>query len=205
MIRNLIFDFGQVLIRFDPAEMIRPYVSDPDDRELLAQVLFDRLYWDRLDDGTITDEALMAAAKTRLPERLHAAAEQIYGNWYRHLPPIPGMWELAERMRKDYRLHTYLLSNISKGFAAHADLFPVLRGMDGCVFSAVCGRTKPHAGIFAYLCSTYRLDPAECLFIDDNPRNTAGAEAFGIRAYRFDGDVSALERYLESALTCPDT
>lgn len=200
MIRNLIFDFGQVLVRYDPDGMIRPYVSNPRDRALLREVVFDRLYWDRLDDGTITDEELIARAKSRLPERLHEKAGEIYANWYRHLPPIPGMWELAERMKRT-GLRIYLLSNISRGFASHADEFPILRKMDGCIFSAVCGHIKPNADIFACLCDTFGLDPADCLFIDDNPQNVAGAEAFGIRSYRFDGDVPALERFLEAIIT----
>ena len=205
MIRNLIFDFGQVLIRFEPDEMIRPYVSDQSDRALLADVVFDRAYWDRLDNDSITDEELLKSAKERLPRRLQAVAETVYRNWYRHLPPVPGMWELARRMKETYGVRVFVLSNISRGFAAHAGEFPILREADGCLFSALCGFVKPDAGIFGCLCDTYGLDPAECLFIDDNPRNVAGSEAFGIRAYRFDGNVPALEAYLQKALTCPDT
>ena len=59
MIKNLVFDFGNVLVRYEPEYMVSQYVSDPEDKRLLAEVLFDRLYWDALDEGTITDEEVV--------------------------------------------------------------------------------------------------------------------------------------------------
>ena len=54
-VKNVVFDFGQVLVHFDPSYMVGRYVSDEEDAALIAEVLFDRLYWDRLDAGTISD------------------------------------------------------------------------------------------------------------------------------------------------------
>ncbi len=197
MIHNLVFDFGQVLVRFEPDIMISPYVTDPDDKRLLAGVLFDRLYWDRLDAGTITDGEVLAAVRSRLPLRLHGVAKEIYENWFRHLPEIDGMRTLIRRVRRQYGVRIFILSNISRGFAAHAEEIPILAEAEVCVFSAVCGHTKPNADIFAYLCGAACLVPDESLFIDDNAANIAGAGAFGFHTYRFDGDVEALSAYLD--------
>ena len=60
MIKNVVFDFGQVLVRFEPSYMVGQYVSDPIDAKLLEEVVFDRLYWDRLDAGTISNEEVIA-------------------------------------------------------------------------------------------------------------------------------------------------
>lgn len=70
MIRNIVFDYGNVMIRFEPSYMVGKYVSDADDAELLERVIFDRLYWDRLDDGSISDAEVVEAVKGRIPERL---------------------------------------------------------------------------------------------------------------------------------------
>ena len=56
MIKNIVFDFGQVLVHFEPKYMVGVYVDDKDDAKLLEEVVFDRLYWDRLDAGTISNE-----------------------------------------------------------------------------------------------------------------------------------------------------
>ena len=77
MIKNVIFDFGQVLVHFEPEYMVRQYVTDEDDVKLLSQVIFDRLYWDRLDLGTITDEETIKLCRERLPQRLWAVAEKM--------------------------------------------------------------------------------------------------------------------------------
>ena len=200
MIRNVIFDFGQVMVRFDPAYMVAQYVDDAADRAMIEEVLFDRLYWDKLDQGTITDEEVLESSRARLPKHLHRVIEDVYYNWLYHLPEIDGMRDLVQKLKSRFGIHVYLLSNISTYFAAHADQIPCLAEFEDCVFSAVCGKVKPNAEIFAYLCGRNGLNPTECIFIDDNAANIAGAEAFGIRGYLFDGDAKKLENYLNEIL-----
>lgn len=193
MIRNLIFDFGNVLVRFDPAAIVRQCVPScaANDRALLAQVCFDRAYWDRMDAGTLDEPEAAALACTRLPESLHPAARAIFANWYRVLPELDGMAALLASLRAHgYRL--YLLSNISRGFAAYCDALPILQPFDGRVLSGPIGLVKPSAEIFSHLLDRYRLRAAECLFIDDMPRNIAGANAVGIDAILFPGRADAL-------------
>lgn len=198
MIRNLVFDFGQVLIRFDEKYMAAPYAKDNDDAELLARVVFSRAIWDKLDEGSITDEEVIARIRAELPERLRNAGEKCYWNWIYHIPEIPGMRELVRRYKAaGYRI--FVLSNISRYFAAHADEVPILAEAEKCIYSSVCGHIKPHADMFAYLCEECVIRPEETVFIDDNPNNVAGAEAFGIRAIRFT-NAAALDATLASLL-----
>ena len=199
-IKNVIFDFGQVLAHFEPAYMVGRYVTDEADAKLLEEVVFDRLYWDRLDAGTITGEETLAACRTRLPERLWEVADTIFYNWIYNLPPVEGMEELILHLKEDCGLPLYLLSNISHYFADHREEIPILRHMDGCVFSARLGIVKPDPAIFAHLCKTYGLNPAESIFIDDNAANVAAAAAFGLQIYHFDGDAKKLRAYLDANL-----
>ena len=181
MIRNVIFDFGQVLIRFVPYDIASAYVEDEADRRLLEQVVFDRKYWEKQDAGTITNDEMIASVCADLPERLHKVAADIVETWIYHLPPMPGMEDLlVELMGKGKRL--YLLSNIGKTFIAKKDEFPILSHFDGCVFSADVGYIKPSKEIFEHLCKTYALDPDECVFIDDLAANVAAAKSYGIEA-----------------------
>lgn len=196
--KNVVFDFGQVMVRFDPAYMVGQYVTDPRDAKQLEEVLFDRLYWDALDKGTISDEAVLLACRDRLPERLWEVAEKIYYNWIYHLPEIPGMHALSRRLKEEYGVKLLLLSNISEYFAAHSHEIPCLRHFDGLVLTGPLGIVKPHPEIFDYLCRTYGIFPEETVFIDDNPANIAGAKAFGLHAYLFDGDAEKLAAWLEA-------
>ena len=198
MIKNVIFDFGQVLVRFDPEYMCSVY-ADPCDVPLLSEVIFDRLYWDRLDAGTISDEELIASVKERLPQRLHKIAEDIYFNWLYNLPEIEGMRDVLDFCRtKGYGL--YILSNISKYFAKRYREIPIFAYFDGFVFSAECGAVKPSREIFSHISEKFGLIPCDTLFVDDNAANIRGAKEFGINAYLFNGDAVALLSYLKESM-----
>ena len=194
MIKNVIFDFGQVLVRFDPNYMVTRYVTDKEDAALLEAVVFDRLYWDPLDAGTISDEEVVRLSKERLPERLHEACKKIYYNWIYNIPEIDGMRELLTDLR-DGGCRLYLLSNICTYFASHSHEIPMLSLLDGCVFSSTAGAVKPDREIFDHLLKKFSLAADECIFVDDRAENIEGGERAGIRGYVFDGDAAALRDY----------
>ena len=193
MIKNLVFDFGQVMIKFDPIYMTEKYIKDKSDVRLVADVVFDRLYWNPLDSGDISDEEVVRLSKERLPERLHAVAEKVYYNWIYNIPEIDGMRELVLYVKEKYKIPVYLLSNISEYFAKNSDKIPAISLFDGCVFSAVEHTVKPQAEIFNILCDRFNLIDKETLFIDDSEINVNGAKSAGLSAYLFDGDVDKLK------------
>ena len=196
MIKNIVLDFGQVLVHFEPKYMVGVYVKDKADAELLEKVVFDRLYWDRLDAGTITNEETIEKINKRIPERLWDVASKIYYNWIYNIPEMEGMRELIKFLKENYDLKFYLLSNISNYFASHSDEIPILKELDKCVFSAPIGIVKPSKAIFEHLCSYCNIKPEESIFIDDNLANIEGASEFGINTYTFDGDAEKLKQYL---------
>lgn len=195
--KNVIFDFGMVLVRFVPSYMVGRYVSDPADAALLADVVFDRAYWDLLDAGTIEDKEVMAACRTRLPARLWEVADTVYYNWIYNLPEIEGMRELIAAL-KARGVRCYLLSNISRYFAAHAHEISILNELEDCVFSATCGLAKPDPSIFTHACAQFGIAPADTVFVDDRAENVAAARVVGMEGVVFDGDVEALRNLLLS-------
>lgn len=199
MIKNYIFDFGNVLARFDPDKLTAVHIPDADTRKMVREVVFDRLYWDRLDNGTITDDEVKACVRSRLPNALHEIACRVYDNWIKSMPPIEGMQELVADIKGNGG-KLYLLSNISVGFAERyetnpyaKDLFPLF---DGLIFSGPIGLAKPDRAIYEHLLERFGLTAADCLFIDDNAGNIAAAKEVGIHGYLFDGDVKALRETL---------
>jgi HAD superfamily hydrolase (TIGR01509 family) len=111
------------------------------------------------------------------------------------------MRELVAHLRDEKGMRVFLLSNICTYFAAHENEIPVLAEFEKRIYSAVAGRVKPNRDIFEYLCDTCGILPEETVFVDDNAANIAGADAFGIHGYLFDGDAKRLEFYLESLLS----
>lgn len=200
MINNYIFDFGNVLSEFYPDKLTAPFVEDKESAGIISSVVFDRIYWDKLDAGTITDDEVKADIVKRLPKNLGSIACKVYDNWINTMTPVPGMYELICDIKKNGK-KLYLISNISVGFANGyckvkwikelLDLF------DGLVLSGTIGMTKPNKEIFEYLLVKYNLKAEECLFIDDSEKNVKCAETVGISAYLFDGEAEKLRKFID--------
>jgi putative hydrolase of the HAD superfamily len=199
-VKNVLFDFGQVLVWFDTKYMVNKYVEDEDDRALLSEVIFDRLYWDRLDLGTISDEETMACVLKRLPRRLWDVAETIYYNWIYNIPEVPGMRELIKYIKEKYGVHVYVLSNISKYFASHSHEIPILREVEGCVFSSSLGIVKPDIRIYQHVCEKFGIEASETIFVDDSKPNIIGAANAGMGGFLFGGDAEPLKAFLDEQL-----
>ena len=199
MIKNYIFDFGNVLAEFDPDKLTAPFVKDTDTRKMLSEIVFDRLYWDKLDDGSMSDEEVRVEIRSRLSEEYSDLAYTVYDHWVKSLTPVFGMAQLISDLKKTGQ-KLYLLSNISIGFANSYREVPwindLLSSFDGLVFSGPIGLIKPDKNIFEHLLKQFDLKAEECLFIDDAPRNLEGAKQVGIQGYLFDGDTDQLRKYL---------
>ena len=200
MIKNVIFDCGQVLVHFEPEYMVRQYVSNEADVPLLTEVIFDRLYWNKLDEGTITNEEVLNECHNRLPKRLWELCDEIYYGWIYNIPEIEGMRDLIKYIKEEFGVKTYLLSNISQYFAEHQNEVEILSLLDGFVFSSSINKVKPDKAIYEHLLQKFNLKPEECIFIDDRAENIEAGQGVGIDGYAFDGDVNALKEFLNSAL-----
>lgn len=197
--QNYIFDFGNVLTVFDPDQLTAPYVTDAQMRKMVREVAFDRLYWDPLDWGTITDEEIKADICRRLPEGLREVGCAAYDGWVHNLTPVAGMEKLVADLKKT-GAKLYVLSNVSVGFANTYKEVPWIRDLfslfDGIVLSGTIGIAKPGKEIFKYVLKTFDLNAEECLFIDDSAKNIEAAKVLGIDGYLFDGDSEKLRSTL---------
>jgi len=197
MIRNVVFDMGGVLRDFDPEYILSSFgISDPDDILAVRRESFDTSYWVDVDRGTLLDDDAVALMCPRMPERLRAAAEDAIRNWWT-LPvrKVEGMDELiAEIHSLGYRL--YILSNASAHLHQYCDQLPGAQYFDGIFVSADWKLVKPEREIYEKFWEHFGLDPAECLFIDDNNVNVSESRHFGMDAITFFHDVPRLRRQL---------
>lgn len=197
MIRNIIFDMGQVLIRFDGEYFIRRLQVEPEDAPVMMREVFRSLEWARMDRGSMTEEDAAASICARVPERLHDAVRKLVSMWDRPILPVEGMYELVEELKsKGYRL--YLLSNASLRQHEYWPRVPASRFFDGTLISADVKLVKPQPEIYRLLCQRFSLLPEECFFIDDVPANVEGAFYCGIDGAVFHHDVGELRQVLHS-------
>ena len=182
MIRNILFDMGQVLIRFDRDYFMTRLGISPEDKQLLMREVFLSVEWVQMDRGSICeDQAYLQISM-----------------WDRPILPIEGMYELIEELKgKGYGI--YLLSNASLRQHEYWPRIPASRFFDGTIISADEKVMKPHPDYYHRAMEKFHLIPEECFFIDDVPANIEGALYCGIPGAVFHGDVALLRQQLAAA------
>ena len=198
MIRNVIFDMGNVLILFDRSLFIHRLGVNGEDHALLMQEVFCGPEWIGMDWGAYTEASALESICRRLPQRLHAAAEALVFRWDEPLIPIEGMYELTEELKRS-GYGVYLLSNASVRQHDYWPRISASRFFDGTLISADEKVIKPQPEIYLRCLQKFGLQAQECFFIDDMPENVAGAIRCGLSGSVFTKDVSALRRALREA------
>lgn len=199
MVKNLIFDMGQVLIHWTPDLYLSRYDLTEEQKDLLRTEVFGGVEWVQLDRGSITEEDAVDAVCARLPRRLHNIAEELITAWWRHpMQPVDGMAELIAQL-KGKGCGIYLLSNAGLPLRRYFRWIPGASYFDGLMVSSEEKMIKPHYEIYRTFFERFDLKPEECFFIDDNPLNIEAAANCGMAGTVFRGDVSRLKRELLDA------
>jgi len=181
---NLIFDFGKVLIDWDPHYLYDPYFGDRSRTDWFLENIC-TMEWNTQMDGGKPFAVGVAELSERFPEWAREI-EMFHSRWTEMVGgAVPGMYELLKGLKAAGH-HLYGLSNWStETFPLVRDRFPSLRLLEGMVVSGYEGIVKPDPAIYELLLRRYGLDARGCIFIDDNQANVAGAAAVGIRGIRF--------------------
>ena len=183
---NLIFDFGGVLIDWNPHYVYDPYFGDRAKADWFLTNICTMEWNGEVDAGKPMAEAT-AELVARFPE-WKKEIEMYFGRWIEMIgEAIPGMYELLVELKaRGHRL--FGLSNWSaETFVQIKEDFPALKLLDGMVVSGYVKCLKPSPEIYRILLDRYSLQASDCVFIDDNAANVAGAEAVGIRGILFTG------------------
>jgi len=182
---NVVFDVGNVLLAWDPRELVRQHVADAELRDKVLGDVFGHADWVDLDRGTLAEpEALRRfQERTGLPaavvaDLVHASKET--------LTPMPAGYALLDELEATDGVRVFCLTNMShETFAYLCEKFDLFPRFEDVLVSAQEGLVKPDPEIFRLLCRRNGLDPDRTAFLDDNPANVAGARAAGLRAQVF--------------------
>lgn len=192
MIKNIIFDFGNVIAKFEPTK-IAAHFCDEEDIPCIEEAVFKN--WNDIDAGRVEYAEYVEKAKALVPLRLRENVEILMRDWYKYLPKVCGMEDMIHYF-KEKGMGIYLLSNAPTYFSEKSKIFDILEIFDGKVFSADIKMAKPNSDIFEYLLKKYSLKREECIFVDDLLHNVEGAKKCGIMGYHFNGDTEKLKKFI---------
>lgn len=192
MIKNLIFDFGNVLVEYRMKEFMLEKGIAPDMIKRIFKATIMGPYWDEFDRGALTEDEAFAGFLSIDPEiekELHLAFDNITGMLVKRDFAIPWIKAL-----KAAGYNVYYLSNYSKkAFEECADSIDFLPYMDGGIVSHKELVVKPNPEIYNRLIDRYNLVPSECVFIDDTEKNVETAKQLGMEGIIFTTQADAIE------------
>ena len=183
-IKAIVFDYGNVLIEWNPRHVYRRYFDDEETMERFLHEI-DFMEWNAQQDKGRSFAEGVAELSKQFPQHAHLI-QAYHEHWKDSIGEA--YWETVKIMEKlkqaGYSL--YGLSNWS------AETFPSIREkfnffdlLDDMVISGEVGHVKPHPEIFQILLDKIGRPAPECLFIDDSLPNIEQANTMGFKTIHF--------------------
>lgn len=192
MIKNIIFDIGNVLTDFRWRDFLRDKGFDDAMIGRIAKASVENPLWKEFDRGELAGEELMQAfinADPEIEDELHKAYDNIHGMVTIRDYAIPWVQELKA---KGYKV--WYLSNFSEKTEIEcADSIAFIPYMDGGILSWKDKLIKPDPKIYQLMLERFKLTADECVFIDDLPENVQGAVNEGIHGIVFESREQVAE------------
>ena len=196
MYKNIVFDFGGVMVDFDPKEYLVDRFCNADVEEQVSALTFDSEEWKLLDAGKLSrydgNQRMLEHARA---EGCAFEVQGVLDDWMHILRPRRRMQELVQKL-KAHGYCVYYLSNIPE------DVLDLLmnrdmKGLfDGGVASCEVHINKPDPRIYKALLEKYHLKAQESVFIDDRLDNVQAAFRLGFAGIQMKDSVGTLVRSL---------
>jgi len=184
MMKNVVFDFGAVLVDWDPHHLYDPYFGSREKADWFLTHICN-FEWNCRFDGGASFKVGVEALSKEYPE-WSKEIHMYHDNWIRMMGgDIEGMYELLSSLKEQgYKL--YGLSNwCDETFSQVKDLYAIFRLLDGMVISGFEKICKPDHRIYQILFDRYGLDPSESVFVDDRQDNIDAALELGMGGILF--------------------
>lgn len=202
MINNVIFDIGNVILKFDIKDVLNRFTNDEDEKKFIFDNIFNAPEWIKnglIDTGFISRDDAIKIVQDRTN---HTNDNLIYRFWttYNDFAEVDSrILELIKIIKKN-NYKVFLLSNINPythNFVEKSGLFNLV---DGYILSYQEHKIKPYESIYKALLEKYSIAPNESIFIDDNQRNIDTGNKLGfiskkVEPDNYDSVVEVLKEY----------
>jgi len=195
MIKNLVFDLGNVLVEFKPKDYMKRLGFVEEDIENLYRIIFQDKRWTEFDRGTITIDEYIEELKTENPRYIEQIGIIFSENWTSNfLKPRTETIAFLEKNVGHYGI--YVLSNVSMYVLDYVKTSKFWKNVNSGTYSYQIGSCKPEPEIYQAFFRHNKLNPHECLFLDDLPQNIESAKNFGMNGIIFHNNLQEVIDYL---------
>jgi glucose-1-phosphatase len=197
MIKNIVFDLGNVLVRFNPLEWLTGEYGAEDGHFLHEQFCLSP-FWMELDLGHLSPGEVKQALCEKFPEKEELFSDCL-DKYFGMLTPIPEGIQALEYVASRGYVSYYLTNYHADAFFYLKDTYRWFDSFKGGVCSALCGLVKPDPAIYRLLRDQTGIVPEESLFLDDTKDNIEAAASLGFYTIQVEDPsflVSAVEQKL---------
>ena len=201
MIKNIIFDLGNVVIQNPNIDIVNKFFIDKKDAQIFNDYIFKSEYWKMMDLGNMTNkEVADNIIKNKLIDvNNYEEIQNFMMSWFSKCKINEDVINIGKALKSN-GYNIYILSNMAistyEYFKEKYDFFSIV---DGTIISAYEKVKKPDKKIFEILLSRYKLNAEECLLIDDDDTNKTleVANSFGIHGRKvFPNNVTDIKKVL---------
>ena len=188
MLKNIVFDLGNVLVKFDSNELIYSFFNER--QEEVKSFYFDSL-WDEYDQGLYSVEEMIEKGVKQFPE-LELSIKKLMYHWTEFVIPLKDNVAYIKDLKR-FGYKVYILSNIPEDDTKYLRSCGVFDNIDGGVFSYEYKKIKPDPEIFHILLKKYNLLASECLFLDDRKDNVVTASNLGFETIEVNNSSKVID------------
>ena len=185
MIKNIIFDLGNVIINYNQKKIINNFTEKEEEIKYIYDEIFHAPEWTLMDLGDITNDGAIEIINKRNEFKYEKLTQDFLHEWYKKQPINRDIVEIA-KILKNNGYNLFVLSNMANQtyeYFKNDEFFSLCTGI---VISAHEHVKKPDEKVYRLLLNRYNLNAEECLFIDDDDsgKNYETANKIGIKGRR---------------------
>lgn len=185
MIKNIIFDLGNVIINYNQKKIINNFTEKEEDIKYIYDEIFHAPEWTLMDLGDITNDEAIEIINKRNEFKYEKLTQEFLHEWHKKQPINRDIVEIA-KILKNNGYNLFVLSNMTNQtyeYFKNDEFFSLCTGI---VISAHEHVKKPDEKVYRLLLDRYNLNAEECLFIDDDDsgKNYETANKIGIKGRR---------------------
>ena len=185
MIKNIIFDLGNVIINYNQKKIINNFTEKEEEIKYIYDEIFHAPEWTLMDLGDITNDGAIEIINKRNEFKYEKLTQDFLHEWYKKQPTNRDIVEIA-KILKNNGYNLFVLSNMANQtyeYFKNDEFFSLCTGI---VISAHEHVKKPDEKVYRLLLDRYNLNAEECLFIDDDDsgKNYETANKIGIKGRR---------------------
>ena len=190
MIKNIIFDIGNVILNFNIKEVLQKFTSNKIEQKFILKNIINSPEWlgnALIDTGYISREDAIEIVKDRTNHCNDKLIVDFWKNYNDFAQVNTKVLNLIQKL-KDNNYKIYLLSNINPYTFEFVNKSGLFDFVDGYVLSYQEHKIKPYKAIYNVLLERYNLIPNESVFIDDNKNNIETGNSMGIISKKVEPD-----------------